>query len=250
MIEVDGFQKQYAGGIAVDDLTFRVTKGEIVGLVGPNGAGKTTTLRAIAGILPPTRGRIRVAGYDVARDPIEAKKRLAFIPDVAHLFDGLTVWEHLEFAARVYAPPHCQPRADALLERFELDGSRDKLASELSLGMSQKVMICAALLHEPDVLLLDEPLTGLDPRGIRTLYEALEERAAAGAAVMLSTHLLGQIDEFCDRFLIVMGGRRVLEGSLEEIKAGLPNIGGDASLEDVFFHATEQGGGSSGEGAP
>jgi len=248
MIRVEHFSKEYGGDKAVDDLNFEVDVGRILGLVGPNGAGKTTTLRSLAGILPPTHGTLVVAGHDVVAEPIEAKRKLAFIPDVPHLFEHLTVWEHLDFSARVYELTNWQSAAQALLAEFELEGQEGKLADQLSLGMSQKVVMCCALLHDPEVLLLDEPLTGLDPRGIRTLYRALRRRADAGASVVLSTHLLGQIGDLCDRFLILKEGRRLVYGSQEDLRVRLPALEGDASLEEIFFEATEGDGDPSGSG--
>ena len=247
MIQVENFSKSYEKIPAVDDLSFEVAGGSILGLVGPNGSGKTTTLRVLAGVLPTSSGTLRVAGYDVAAAPLEAKRRLAFIPDVPHLFENLTVWEHLEFTARVYRLQEevWQRAAEELLAEFELLDQRQKMADQLSLGMSQKVVMCCALLHDPEVLLLDEPLTGLDPRGIRTLYRALAQRARDGASVVLSTHLLGQIGDLCDRFLILKEGRRIAYGSRSDIHTSLPSLEGGASLEEIFFEATEGEAGSS-----
>jgi len=249
MIRVHEFGKQFGEEVAVDGLSFEVEKGSILGLVGPNGAGKTTTLRALAGILPPSAGKLEVAGHDVVAEPIEAKRKLAFVPDVPHLFEHLTVWEHLEFSARIYGVADWEAPAAALVREVELDGREQKLADELSLGMSQKVVMCCALLHEPEVLLLDEPLTGLDPRGIRTLYRALTRRAEAGAAIVLSTHLLAQIGDLCDRFLILKEGRRLVYGSRADLRTSLPALHADASLEEIFFEATE-GLAGAGEGPP
>lgn len=249
MIRVQHFSKEYGGQRAVDDLGFEVEVGGILGLVGPNGAGKTTTLRALAGILPPSQGTLIVAGHDVVAEPIEAKRKLAFIPDVPHLFEHLTVWEHFDFTARIYGLENWESSAATLLSEFELEGQEEKMADQLSLGMRQKAVTCCALLHDPEVLLLDEPLTGLDPRGIRTLYRALGRRAQAGASVVLSTHLLGQIGDLCDRFLILKEGRRLVYGSQEDLRRRLPALEGDASLEEIFFEATEGNGGPPGEGA-
>jgi ABC-2 type transport system ATP-binding protein len=241
MIKVENFGKTYGSHRAVRDLSFDVAAGCILGLVGPNGSGKTTTLRALAGVLRPSCGRLRVAGYDLAAEPLEAKQRLAFVPDVPHLFENLTVWEHLEFTARVYQRDDWQEAAESLLREFELREQRDRMADQLSLGMSQKVVICCALLHEPEVLLLDEPLAGLDPRGIRTLHQTLKRQAGTGASIVLSTHLLAQIGNLCDRFLILKDGRRIVYGSKADIRASLPALEGDASLEEIFFEATEGG---------
>ncbi|MBK7976153.1 MAG: ABC transporter ATP-binding protein [Deltaproteobacteria bacterium] len=241
MIRVEHLTKVYDRRVAVDDLSFEVRPGEVLGLLGPNGAGKTTTLRAIAGILPPTRGTITVAGHDIVGAPIAAKSRLAWIPDDPHLFASLTVWEHLEFTAQVYGVRDWHDTGRALLARFDLGDRADTLADELSRGMRQKVATVCALLHDPEALLLDEPMTGLDPRGIRSLYEVLRERAASGAAVVVSSHLLAQLESLCTRYLILVSGKRLFFGSRDEILAQLEGLRGDATLEEIFFHATERG---------
>jgi len=238
-IRVEGYSKLYDRQMAVEDLSFEVEGGEILGLCGPNGAGKTTTLAAIAGILVPTRGRLVVDGFDVREQPLEAKRRLAFIPDEPQLFDSLTVDEHLDLTARLYGVPDFRPRADVWIERLELGPQRDKMADQLSRGMRQKVAVACAMMREPSALLLDEPLTGLDPRGIRTLYAALRESAERGAAVILSSHLLGQIDPLCHRFLILREGHKIADGSKLAIREKLRGLREDASLEEIFFQATE-----------
>ncbi|HEX2202735.1 MAG TPA: ABC transporter ATP-binding protein [Longimicrobium sp.] len=239
-IEVARFSKRYdAGRLAVEELSFAVHGGEILGLVGPNGAGKTTTMRAVAGIHPPTAGTLRVAGHDVVRDPLEAKRRLAIVPDEPQLFGSLTVWEHLEVTAALYGVRDWAAPAAALLEELEMSGRRESMADELSRGMRQKVAIACALLHDPAALLLDEPLTGLDPRGIRTLYETLRRRAAAGAAVVLSSHLLGQIEPLCTSYVILREGRMLFRGTAGELRARFAADGAGASLEEIFFRVTE-----------
>ena len=175
------------------------------------------------------------------RAPVEAKRRLALVPDEPPLFVSLTVMEHLELTAKIYGVDAWRERAERLIEALELGEHRTKMADELSRGMSQKVAVACALLHEPEALFLDEPLTGLDPRGIRTLYRAIEERAAAGAGVILSSHLLGQIESVCTSFLILVRGSKLFRGSKDEIRAELPSLSEDASLEEIFFHATEGG---------
>ena len=240
MIRVEGYEKTYRDTVAVRGLSFQVPAGAIVGLVGPNGAGKTTTLRALAGIIPPTRGRLTVAGHDIVSDPIAAKSRLAFIPDEPQLFDVLTVWEHLEFTASVYQVPEFEAAAEQLLTQFELIERRNTIAQELSRGMRQKVAICCAYLHQPTAILFDEPLTGLDPRAIRTLKESIRQRAAAGAAVMVSSHLLDLIEDLCTHLLLMHRGQCLFQGTLAEAKNRLAEHGGsDSSLEDVFFQLTE-----------
>jgi ABC-2 type transport system ATP-binding protein len=164
LIQVDDYHKNYRTTVAVAGLSFRVEPGQILGLLGPNGAGKTTTLRAIAGIIPPTSGRLIVAGHDIALEPVQAKRMLAYVPDDPKLFDMLTVGEHLEFAAAAYRVADADGKSAALLEAFELTEKKDTVAQELSRGMRQKVAICCAYLHDPLAILFDEPLTGLDPR--------------------------------------------------------------------------------------
>ena len=239
MIQVEAYGKSYRDMVAVSELSFEVTAGSVLGLVGPNGAGKTTTMRAIAGIIPPSSGRLLVAGCDVVKDPITAKSQLAFIPDEPQLFDLLTVWEHLEFTASVYRMPTFAEEAERLLTQFELTEKRDTIAQELSRGMKQKVAICCAYLHQPKAILFDEPLTGLDPRGIRTLKASIHERAQGGAAVMVSSHLLDLIDDLCSHLLILNRGKSLFQGTIAEAKAKIENVGTDTSLEDIFFQFTE-----------
>ncbi len=181
MIQVQDYHKAYRETIAVDGLSFVVPEGAILGLVGPNGAGKTTTLRALAGIIRPTRGRLFIAGHDVVNDPIAAKRVLAYIPDDPKLFDALTVREHLEFIAATYRVADWASKSEALLQQFELVEKRDTMAQELSRGMRQKVAICCAYLHDPKAILFDEPLTGLDPYAIRTLKASIARASRAAA---------------------------------------------------------------------
>jgi ABC-2 type transport system ATP-binding protein len=239
VIHVLDYHKSYRDSVAVEGLTFDVQPGQILGLLGPNGAGKTTTMRAIAGIIPPTRGRLLVAGHDVVTDPVAAKQQLAYVPDDPKLFDALTVWEHLQFSAAAYRVPNFQAEAIRLLEQFELTPKRDALAQELSRGMRQKVAICAAYLHSPAAILFDEPLTGLDPHGIRQMKESVRQRAAAGAAVVVSSHLLDLIGDLCTHLLILHRGRRLYFGPVADARAAIGSDA-DASLEEVFFRATEQ----------
>ena len=239
MIQVRDFHKSYRETVAVAGLSFEVAAGEVLGLVGPNGAGKTTTLRAIAGILPPTQGRLAVGGFDIAVDPLAAKAQLAYVPDDPKLFESLTVWEHLEFVAAAYRVGDFAPKAEALLRQFELDQKRGTLAQELSRGMRQKAAICCAYLHEPKAILLDEPLTGLDPQGIRTMKESIVERARDGAAVIVSSHLLALVEDVCTHLLILDRGKRIYFGRIEEARATFAEAGVSASLEEVFFRAIQ-----------
>ena len=234
MIEVEAFSKLYGDLRAVQSLSFSVRGGEVVGLVGPNGAGKTTTLRSIAGIVRPTEGTIRVAGHDLAREPVAAKRELAFIPDEPQLFEYLTVEEHLRFIGRLYGVAEAPTRIPALLEELELTEKRAVLPGELSRGMRQKLAIACGLLHEPQALLLDEPLTGLDPVGIRKMRTTIARRAGAGCAVLLSSHLLHLVEEVCSRVLVLVRGQMAAFGSMSDIVADHPELAG-RPLEDVFL---------------
>jgi ABC-2 type transport system ATP-binding protein len=239
-IVVENFHKTYGETVAVAGLSFRVEAGEILGLVGPNGAGKTSTLRALAAILAPTKGRLAIAGHDVVRDPIPAKASLAYVPDDPALFDRLTVWEHFRFAAAAYRlAADWTERAEQLLERLELVEKRDALASELSRGMRQKLAIGCGYLHRPAAVLLDEPLTGLDPRGIRTMKDLIREHAATGAAFVVSSHLLSLIEDLCETVLILHRGRLVRHGRLSELRNELAANGRQETLEELFFRLTE-----------
>ena len=238
LLEVTGLSRAYGEVRAVSDLSFAVGPGEILGLVGPNGAGKTTTLRCLCGILPPGAGAVRVCGRDLAADPVGAKGRLAFLPDEPRLYEHLTVWEHLGLTARLHQLVGWEGRAEALLKAHALLEKRDDLPGELSRGMRQKVQLACGLLHDPSVILLDEPLTGLDPGAIRQTKDELRARAAAGAAIVLSSHLLGLVEELCHRVLILAGGRRLALGTLDELRAWAAAGGGDTSLEGIFLALT------------
>jgi ABC-2 type transport system ATP-binding protein len=220
-------------------ISMEVPKARVVTLIGSNGAGKTTTMRAISGIIPPTRGRLIVAGHDVAVDPVAAKQELAYVPDDPKLFDTLTVWEHLEFIAAAYRVADWRGAGERLLEQFELTAKRDTLAQELSRGMRQKVAICCAYLHDPKAILFDEPLTGLDPRGIRTMKASVIRSAAEGKAVVVSSHLLSLVEDLCTHLLILNHGKSLYCGKADDARGAFDNLSGDASLEDVFFRATE-----------
>ena len=239
MIEVQGLTKLYGDFVAVNELSFAVQAGEVLGLIGPNGAGKTTSLRCLAGIIPPTRGAIRVCGHDLATDAIPAKQQLAFLTDEPRLFDYLTVWQHLNFVARIYGVQNFEPLGRTLLDELEIADKADKLPAELSRGMKQKLAIAWGLLHSPTVIFFDEPLTGLDPLGIRKMKDSLLKRARDGSAIILSSHLLHLVEEICSHILILQRGRKVAHGTIAEVRqqfAAHP----DTTIEDVFFRATAE----------
>ena len=238
MIRVNNFTKKYNDFVAVRDLTFRVKPGEILGLVGPNGAGKTTTMRALSGIIPPGSGTLSVAGNDIVSDPVAAKRALGYIPDNPRLFDTLTVWEHLEFIAAAYGVVDFQPVAETLLQFFDLEGKRNHVVQSLSRGMRQKVAIACAYLHHPEVILFDEPLTGLDPSGIRSIKQSMRERAAQGAAIIISSHLLSLVESLCTHLLVLHQGQCQCFGRMDEVLQAFDDAKDDTTLEDVFFSIT------------
>ena len=240
-ISVEHFGRIYGTFTAVHDLSFDVASGEIVGLIGPNGAGKTTTLRSLAGILRPSSGHLRIDGHDIVSDPLEAKRRLAFMPDEPHLFEYLTVEEHLRLVARLYSVQDYEQRVRPLIDELELGGKEKSLPGELSRGMRQKVVIACGLVRDATTLLFDEPLTGLDPIGIRRMRNTIVTRARDGAAILLSSHLLHLVEEVCSRVIIMDRGKKVADGTFAELatRADLATTG--SSLEQIFLHVTGHG---------
>ena len=238
MIEVSGLTKLYDTFVAVSDLSLVVRPGDVLGLIGPNGAGKTTTLRCLAGIIPPTRGVIRICGEDLVQNSVAAKRRLAFLSDEPRLFEYLTVQQHLEFVARIYQVADARQLASGLLAELELADKANALPGELSRGMKQKLVIACGLLHSPRVIFFDEPLTGLDPLGIRRMKDSIVKRARDGAAIIISSHLLHLVEEICSHVLILKNGQKVIDGTLAEIRQRFEQADG-ARLEDVFIRATE-----------
>src|SRR5476649_2139909 len=241
-IAVEHFSRTYPTSsgtfTAVDDLSFSVASGEIVGLIGPNGAGKTTTLRSLAGILRPTTGHVKIDGHDLIEDPLEAKRRLAFMPDEPKLFEYLTVEEHLRLTARLYSVRDFERRSAALVEELELKGKEQSLPGELSRGMRQKVVIACGLVRDATTLLFDEPLTGLDPIGILRMRETIVARARAGAAVLLSSHLLHLVEEVCTRVIIMDRDRKIADGTVAELASRADLAEAGSNLEQIFLHVT------------
>ena len=238
MIEVEALTKRYGDFTAVKNLSFSVRPGEVLGLVGPNGAGKTSTLRCLAGIIPASSGRVTVAGHDLATDPVAAKRELAFFPDEPRLFEYLSVRQHLTFVARVYGVAEYEKIAVPLLEELELSDKADVLPAELSRGMKQKLVIACGLLHSPKVMFFDEPLTGLDPLGIRRMKDSIMRRSKEGAAIVLSSHLLHLLQEVCTHVLILKKGEKVADGTLSDVAAKFSNGEANVSLEEIFIRAT------------
>lgn len=239
MITVSEFRKVYDGMLAVDRISFSVAPGQILGLIGPNGAGKTTTLRSLSGLTIPTEGELAVCGFNVEQSPLEVKKRLAYIPDDPPLFPELTVLQHLAFTASVFSVADAREKSEELIHRFGLHEKRHTRASDLSRGMRQKLAIICSYLHDPEVILLDEPMTGLDPLGIRMLKESLQERAAQGTAIVISSHLLAMVEDICSHVLILKEGQQKFAGTLSELKGLFTADCDKATLEQIFFQATE-----------
>jgi ABC-2 type transport system ATP-binding protein len=242
LIEADHLVKRYGDKVAVDDVSFSVRGGEIFGFLGPNGAGKTTTLKMMVGLLKPTSGTARVAGYDVQTQSLLAKASSGYVPDEPNLYSKLSARELLRFVGDLYGLPGelVVRRTEELLRLFDLTEAGDDLTDSYSHGMQQKTSLAAGLLHDPNVLILDEPTVGLDPKSARLIKDILRQIADRGAAVMLSTHILEIAERMCDRIGIINKGRLVAVGTLEELRALGRGAGGDtgASLEDIFLELT------------
>ncbi|MFN0181598.1 MAG: ABC transporter ATP-binding protein [Gemmatimonadales bacterium] len=238
MIELTNLTKRYGKFTAVNEITLEIPRGTLYGLLGPNGAGKTTTMRMIAGILRPTSGTVTVAGFDVVTRPMEAKQRLGFIPDRPFVYDKLTGAEFLRFVAGLYGQsgPEIDRRVDELLELFELAPWKHELTESYSHGMRQKLIISSALVHRPEVIVVDEPMVGLDPKSARLLKNIFRHFVDRGGTVLMSTHTLEVAEVMCDRIGIVFGGRIAAAGTMAEIREQTSS--GNASLEDVFLKLT------------
>jgi ABC-2 type transport system ATP-binding protein len=238
MIEIIQLTKRYGTFTAVDQLDLVVPKGELFGFLGPNGAGKTTTMRMVAGILRPTSGSIRVAGIDLAADPLAAKARLGFIPDRPFIYEKLTGIEFMRFVAGLYGQegPPIERRCSELLEAFDLMEWRDELVESYSHGMRQKLIISSAFVHRPDVIVVDEPMVGLDPKAAKTLKDLFREYTRRGHTIMMSTHTLEVAEGMCDRIAIIQRGRIRAAGTMSELRANAER--GDEGLEDIFLRLT------------
>ncbi|RYD92911.1 MAG: ABC transporter ATP-binding protein, partial [Sphingomonadales bacterium] len=232
--------KSYGGKRAVDGIGFEVRSGELYALLGPNGAGKTTTLRMIAGLLNADGGEIRVFDVDARNDPIAAKRLIAWLPDEPLLYDKLTAWEYLEFVAGLWGVDiaEARNRAERLLKLLGLWDNRNDRCETFSRGMKQKAVLAGALIHEPKLLMLDEPLTGLDAAASRLVKDMIRERVEQGAAVILTTHILEVAERMADRIGIIKDGKLLTEGRLDELQAHAGAQG--QSLEDVFLSLISQ----------
>jgi ABC-2 type transport system ATP-binding protein len=234
-IEARGLRKTYGEHVAVKGVDLTIGRGEIVAFLGPNGAGKTTTIKMITGLLQPSAGSAAILGHDIQRDPIAAKARFGYVPDTPNLYGKLKGWEYLRFMARLYRvpPAEAEARAADLLRLFDLTDAASDLIEGYSHGMSQKMALAGALVHDPQVLFLDEPTVGLDPRSARLIKDLLGQLRARGVTVFLSTHILEIAERMADRVVIINKGEIVAAGTLDELRRG-----GSGSLEDIFLSLT------------
>jgi len=238
MIELNDLTKRYGSTLAVDRLSLSVEKGEIFGFIGPNGAGKTTTIRMMAGVLGPTAGTVRISGIDMGSEPEAAKRLIGFIPDRPFLYEKLTGMEFLRFVSDLYGFTDglFRKRAEELLIQFSLYDWSDHLIEAYSHGMKQRLIIASALLHEPRVIIVDEPMVGLDPAGIRMVKDLLRELAEGGTTIFMSTHTLEIAEDLCNRIGVIHHGRLVALGSTGDLRGTAQLREGD--LEDVFLRLT------------
>jgi len=238
MIRLEGLTKRYGDHEAVRNLSLHVPAGELFGFLGPNGAGKTTTIKMIAGLLRPTSGRIEIAGHDLASHPVEAKGALGFIPDRPFLYEKLSALEFMRFVAGIYGfgVGALNGRIDELLELVELHQVRSQLIESFSHGMKQRLVVASAFLHQPKVMVVDEPMVGLDPKGARLIKQVFREYCASGHSVFVSTHTLEVAQELCDRIGIILRGELVALGTMEDLKAKAETKGQD--LEEIFLKLT------------
>ena len=238
MIRVSGLVKKYGSFTAVDGVDLDVAPGEIHGFLGPNGAGKTTTIRIIAGLLRPTAGRVTIAGHDLETSPEAAKGALGFIPDRPYLYEKLTAGEFLRFHAGLFGMERdgVDARVRAMLELFELSRWEGELVESFSHGMKQRLVMCAAFLHKPRAVVVDEPMVGLDPRGARLIKQVFRALSREGVSILMSTHTLEVAEEMCDRITIILRGRVLARGTVDELRALAG--GEDEELTPVFLKLT------------
>jgi ABC-2 type transport system ATP-binding protein len=244
MIELTQLTKKFGDLLAVDDLSLKVERGEFFAVLGPNAAGKSTLMRVLAGLLKPTSGSARVAGFDVQAEPLQARRRLAYVPDFPFLYEKLTPWEFLRFTGQIFqmSEARLQEASRELVARFHLESFIGKPIEGLSHGTRQRVAIVSALLHDPEVLIIDEPMVGLDPQHARIVKDVLKERTRGGATVFLSTHQLSVAEEMADRIGIMHRGRLAAVGTTEKLRAQSST----GALEEVFLALTSGAGGTDG----
>ena len=239
MIKTEHLTKNFGALTAVDDLNLQIAEGEFYAFLGPNGAGKTTTIKLLTGLLKPTAGRALICGYDIQKEPVEARKLISYVPDMPFLYDKLEPMEFMQFVGQLYEMDRAKAQriSDELFDRLDLNGSRRQLIENLSHGTRQRLAMAAAFLHDPKVLIIDEPMVGLDPRSARAVKDALKTRTRQGATVLLSTHILQIAEELSDRIGILNKGRLIAEGTMDELRTA---SGEDGALEDAFLALTSE----------
>ena len=239
-VAATGLVKRFGPTVAVDGISLRVGEGEFFGFLGPNGAGKSTTIKLLCGLLRPDAGSIRVAGYELAREPLEVKRRIGVLPEETHLYERLTGEEFLLFSGRMYGLPldEARRRTADLLELMELTDAKDKLIVDYSMGMKKKTALAAALIHRPRAMFLDEPFNGIDPISVRAIRRTLRQLTDHGTTIFFSSHVMEVVERLCTQVAIVNHGRIVGEGTIAELRAKA-EAGGDSSLEDIFLKLVE-----------
>jgi len=237
MIELDRLVKNFGSLVAVNDLSLKIGKGEFFAMLGPNGAGKTTAIKLLTGLIKPTSGRARICGFDVQTQPLEARRRLAYVPDFPFLYDKLTAWEFFRFTGEMFRldARRIKKNATELVSRFHLEEYADRTLENLSHGTRQRIAIVSALLHDPEVFVVDEPMVGLDPQHARVVKDVLKERSLAGTTVLVSTHQLAIAEEMADRIGIIHGGKLIAAGTREELRK---LSGASNALEEIFLSLT------------
>ena len=234
MLAVQNLSKNYGRHMAIDQLDLVLNRGEVVGLLGPNGAGKSTLIKCIVGLLRPSNGEIRINGH--IRGSRAARQTSAYVPEIPQLYDMLSVWQHLQFIAGAYEVKHWEENAEKLLEMFEIWDKKDEFTKNLSKGMRQKLSLCCGVLSNAQMLFLDEPMVGLDPKAIKTLKDLIHQLKDEGKTLFISTHLLDPIETVCDRVIVLKKGKIIAQGSLEDLRRQLGEE--NASLEEVFLEVT------------
>jgi len=239
MIELEHLVKKFGDLVAVDDLSLTIGRGEFFAMLGPNAAGKTTTIKLLSGLIKPTSGHARICGFDVQEQPIEARQRLAYVPDFPFLYDKLTAWEFFRFIGEMFRldAARIKNNAGELVARFHLEEFADRTLEGLSHGTRQRITIVSALLHEPEVFVIDEPMVGLDPQHARVVKDVLKERSLAGTTVLVSTHQLSIAEEMADRIGIILDGKLIAVGTREELRQ---RSGAAGALEEIFLSLTAE----------
>jgi len=239
MIELQRLVKNFGDLVAVNDLSLNIGRGEFFAMLGPNAAGKTTTLKLLAGLIKPTSGSARICGFDIQTRPLEARQRLAYVPDFPFLYDKLTAWEFFRFIGEMFRldPARIEKNGAELVERFHLEEFANRTLEGLSHGTRQRIAIVSALLHDPEVFVIDEPMVGLDPQHARVVKDVLKERSLAGTTVLVSTHQLAIAEEMADRIGIIHGGKLIAVGTRDELRK---QSGASGALEEIFLSLTAE----------